>query len=144
AERVAEVLAPFALRALTHVFELGELAQVAVLQLVEILLRQLEPRSGLLEGGALLFLEDPFQRLPRVVHLDRPGVVGGLGGRAAAPFLILVLAHRGVPSRSRVSRRSSRSESARPSSSTTGMTRGYSRRAGPMTPSMPESVSPTP
>ena len=53
-ERDLEVLLPLALRALLVVLELGELAQVPVAQVVEVLLRGSQPVLGCREGTRLL------------------------------------------------------------------------------------------
>ena len=137
-ERDLEVLLPLLLAALLVVLELRELAQIPVLQVGEILLDRMDLFLGRGERVGLFLLEGRLQRLARVPHLDEVVV--------PAPAAVVAVAH---DSSSRcadasASRRSSRSDTARASSSTTGITRVYSRRAGPMTPSIPVSVSPVP
>ena len=137
-ERDLEVLRALALAALLVVLELRELADVAVLELLEVLLDRLElllapPSARRASSSASAASSD----LAGVLDLDRGPRAAPGSPRRGRSFA------RPPPARSS-SRRSSRSETARPSSSTTGITRGYSRRAGPMTPSIPVSVSPVP
>src|SRR5262249_10831731 len=131
-------LAFLSFRAPAHVLEFGELSRVAVLELVEVTNDGAQLFLGGNDGRAFFFRESVLERLARVLDLD---VVHGPRADSVAAIRI---GHSRFSSDDFPSRRSRRSESARPRSSTTGMTRWYSRRAGPMTPSIPVSVSPVP
>src|SRR5262249_13313461 len=137
-QHVLEVLALLPFGALAHVVELGELSRMPVLELFQVAHDGAEFLFRRTDRGAFFLRESVLECLARVLDLD---VVHGPRGDSVA---VIRIGHSRFSSDDFPSRRSRRSESARPRSSTTGMTRWYSRRAGPMTPNIPVSVSPVP
>src|SRR5206468_8619247 len=99
-----EVLLALALAAFLVVLELGELAQVPVLELLEVLLERPNPVLRRGERARLFLLQSGVEGVARVAHLHQ--IVAGIAA-VAVP-------HSSSLSARSPSRRSRRSETARP------------------------------